>query len=83
MIAPKLHEIKRERKKSLFFRELSQMVGLVSNENSDAQKVYVTRVDFSQDCGILYVYLATYDVYSQEIFDKALSALILYKPSRR
>ena len=83
MIAPKLHEIKREKKKSLFFREISQLVGLISNENIDAQKVYVTRVDFSPDCGIVYVYLATFGAYSEEIFDKALYALILYKPSIR
>jgi ribosome-binding factor A len=83
MIGPKLHEIKREKKKSLFFREISQLIGLIANENADVQKIYPTRVDFSQDCGIVYVYLSTFDVYSEEVFDKALYALILYKPSIR
>ncbi len=78
-----LHDIKRERKKSLFFRELSQIISLISNENADIQKVYVTRVDFSQDAGILYVYLATFDVFSEEIFKTALDALKLYRPSIR
>lgn len=78
-----LHDIKRERKKSLFFRELSQIISLISNENVDIQKVYVNRVDFSQDAGILYVYLSTYDVFSEEIFKKALEALKLYRPSIR
>ena len=78
-----LHEIKRERKKSLFFRELSQIISLISNENTDVQKVYVTRVDFSQDAGILYVYLSTFDVFSEEIFKTALDALKLYRPSIR
>ncbi len=83
MVASKLHEIKREKKKSLFFRELSQIISLISNENPDVQKVYVTRVDFSQDAGILYVYLSTFDVYSAEIFKAALEALKLYRPSIR
>jgi ribosome-binding factor A len=83
MFGPKLHEIKRERKKSLFFREMSQIVNLISCENPNIQKVYVTRVDFSQDYGILYVYLATFNVYSRDVFDKVLGELILYKPSIR
>ena len=78
-----LHEIKREKKKSLFFRELSQIVSLISNENPDVQKVYVTRVDFSQDASTLYVFLSTFDVYSEEIFKAALEALKLYRPSIR
>lgn len=83
MVASNLYEIKREKKKSLFFRELSQIISLISNENSDVQKVYVTRVDFSQDSGILYVFLSTFDVFSEEIFKVALDALKLYRPSIR
>jgi ribosome-binding factor A len=79
----KSYEIKREKRKSLFFRELSQIIGLIANDNLAVQKVYVTRVDLSQDNGILYVFLSTYDVYSEEIFKEALEALKLYRPSIR
>jgi ribosome-binding factor A len=77
------HEIKREKRKSLFFRELSQIISLIANDNAAVQKVYVTRVDFSQDSSILYVFLSTYDVFSQEVFEEALAVLKLYRPSIR
>lgn len=83
MTASKLHDIKREKKKSLFFRELSQIINLIANEEEAAQKVYVTKVDFSEDYGILYVYLTTVESFSEEVFDKALNILKLYKPSIR
>jgi ribosome-binding factor A len=78
-----LHDIKREKRKSLFFRELSQIIGLIANENAAVQKVYVTRADMSEDNSKLYVFLSTYDVFSQEIFEEALAVLKLYSPSIR
>ncbi len=83
MISLKSHEIKREKKKSLFFRELSQIISIIANEEEPVQKIYVTKVDFSEDYGILYAYLSTIENFSEEIFEKALNILKLYKPSIR
>jgi ribosome-binding factor A len=83
MIPLRSHEIKREKKKSLFFRELSQIISLIANEEEPVQKVYVTKVDFSDDYGILYVYLSTVETFSEEVFERALGILKLYKPSIR
>jgi ribosome-binding factor A len=83
MTSPRLSEIKREKKKSLFFREVSSLVQQLSAEDAAVAKVYVTRVDFSQDYGLCYIYFSTYGAFSQEVFDAALDRLKLYKPSMR
>lgn len=77
------HEIKREKKKSLFFREISQIIQLISETEPLVTKVYPTKVDFSNDYGICYVYLSTFDEFSEETFEKSLEVLKLYKPSIR
>lgn len=78
-----VREVKREKKKSLFFRELSQLIQLVSESEPKVAKLYVTKVDFSDDFSICYTYLSTYVEFSEEIFDDALKVLKLYKPSIR
>ena len=79
----KNHEIKREQKKSLFIREISQIIQLIAETEPLVAKVYPTRLDFSNDYGICYVYLSTFDEFSEEIFAKSLEVLKLYKPSIR
>jgi ribosome-binding factor A len=85
MAQKKLHDIKREQKKSLFFREISSIVQPLTQENKDVSDLYVSRVDLSADSGILYIYFATYGVEAtaKEVFDKSVKTLILYKPSIR
>jgi ribosome-binding factor A len=83
MNSSNLREVKREKKKSLFFRELSQLVQMISESEPKVAKVYVTRVDFADDLSVCYAYLSTYAEFSEEIFDDALRVLKLYKPSVR
>ena len=77
----KVHDIKREKKKSLFFREMSSLVQSISQDELAVAGVYVTRVELSADTGICFVYLSTFK--EKEYFDKALDILKLYKPSMR
>jgi ribosome-binding factor A len=83
MNSSNLREIKREKKKSLFFREISQLVQMISESEPSVARVYVTKVDFTDDFSICYAYLSTYAVFSEVIFDEALVKLKLYKPSIR
>lgn len=79
----KAHEIKREQKKSLFLKEISKLIQAISADEEDVAGVYPSRVDFSADTGICYVYFATFTESEQETFDKALRVLKMYKPSIR
>lgn len=76
-------DIKRERKKSLYFREISALLQDLSRDEIAVQGVYVTQVDLSPNGGILYIYFSTYVEPGQEIFDAAFPVLKLYKPSLR
>lgn len=77
----KVHEVKRERKKALFFREISVLIQKLSADEPAILSVYVTRVDLSADTGICYVYFASFK--DQDDFRDALEILKLYKPSMR
>lgn len=79
----KSHEIKREQKKSLFIREITQILQLLAETEPLVAKVYPTRVDFSNDYGIFYVYLSTFDEFSEEAFNQSLEVLKLYRASMR
>ncbi len=79
----KLHEIKREQKKSLFLREISTLIQAIAADENDVAQVYPSRIDFSADTGICYVFFASFIENDQEAFDKAFRVLKLYKPSIR
>ena len=81
----KSHEIKREQKKSLFLRHISTLLQSITQDDPVIAKIYPTRVDFSADTGICYVYFATYDANenSETTYQEAVKRLILYKPSMR
>lgn len=83
MFNPRYQEIKREKKKSLFLREITRLVQDLSTDNPMVAQAYVTRVDFSADYGMVYVYFATFNECSEEAFNKVLEQLKLYKPSMR
>lgn len=81
----KAHEIKREQKKSLFLRHITNILQTLAQDEPVVAKVYPTRVDFSADTGMCYVYFATFDTSqdAQEAFNDALKVLKLYKGSLR
>src|SRR5579862_8273108 len=84
----KFHEINREQKKSFFLRHISVILQSISQDDPVIATIYPTRVDFSADTGICYVYFATYDATnnkeaSEAIYNNAVKKLILYKPSIR
>ena len=78
---PKSHEIKREKKKALYLREISSLIQKISIDEPKVLKVYVTRVDLSADSGICYVYFSCFN--DKNDFKDALEILKLYKPSMR
>lgn len=76
--------VKREQKKSLFFRYILRAFQQLSETEALLREVYVTRVDFSSDLGICYIYFSTHtSSNSAEIFKTALERLKLYKNSLR
>ncbi|MFH1644260.1 MAG: 30S ribosome-binding factor RbfA [bacterium] len=77
----RLSEIKREKKKALFLREVSSFIQKISQDEPVVLKVFVTRVELSADSGICYIYFAGFN--GKKDFDEALEILKLYKPSMR
>jgi ribosome-binding factor A len=82
-----LSEIKREKKKSVYLREISELLHLLAEEEKEVSRVYVTRVELSADTGICYIYFSAYSCLdeksSKEVFEEVLKVLKLYKPSIR
>ena len=82
-------EIKREKKKSFYLRELSAFVDRIAEEQPAIREVYISRVDLSADGGICYLYFAAIsssqveDNTPEKIYAAALNVLKLYKPSMR
>lgn len=81
-------DIRREQKKSLFFREITTIIHRLTESEPTIARVYPTRIDFSADSGICYVYFATFSLdnteeQSEAVFKEALSRLKLYRPSIR
>src|ERR1700689_1067793 len=83
MIKSHTADIKRERKKSLFLREITVLIQDLASQEAAVAAVYVSHVDISANSGICYVYFASYKEPGEEIFEKAASVLKLYKPSLR
>ncbi len=83
MFNPRLQKIKREQKKSLFLREITTLVQALGGDDKAVAQVYVTRLEFSADNGICYVYFTTFSEFSEELFKEVLERLKLYKPSMR
>lgn len=76
--------IKREQKKALYLRHLAELLRSLSETELAVREVYITRVDFSNDTGICYVYFAAYNSREREqAFKAALEVLKLYKASLR
>lgn len=83
MAHPAPKNIKREQKKSLFFREVSSIIHRLTETESLLMNIYPTKIDFSSDMGICYVYFAAHGSEGEALFKQALEKLKLYKPSMR
>ena len=82
-------DVKRERKKSLFLRELSAFIDVIAQEQPALREVYLSRLELSADGGICYLYFAAIaaiegnEAGAQDRYDSALEVLKLYRPSLR
>ena len=82
-------DVKRERKKSVYLRELSSLIELIAQDHQPVRDVYLSTVDLSADGGICYLYFASVTPVNgdqqalEDIFQRALDVLKLYKPSLR
>ena len=79
--------VKKEKKRSLYLREITKLLQDLSEEEKQVAQIYPTRVALSSDNGICYIYFSTFSEEDQEksvkIFDEALEVLKLYKSSMR
>ncbi len=84
-----ISDVKRERKKSLFLRELSAFIDVIAQEQPAVREVYLSRIDLSADGGICYLYFAAIapidgdQAAAEARFLVALEVLKLYRPSLR
>ena len=78
-----VHEVRRERKKSLYTREMISLITTLTQQEKIISEIYITHVDISKNSGILYVYCSTFKEPGEEVFLEVLSVLKLYKPSIR
>ncbi len=76
-------DIKKERRKSLFFREMTQLIRELAEKELVVADIFVSQVDISPNSGICYIYFSTYKEPGEEIFNHVLDTLKLYKPSLR
>ena len=83
MFKSRVSDIKKERKKALFFRELVSLIQELGSKEKDVAEVFVSHVEISPNSGICYVYFSTYKEPGEEIFHKVFPTLMLYKASIR
>lgn len=83
MTKTQVSDVKRERRKSLFLREIVTLIQDLSTQEPAVAGVFVSKVDISPNSGICYVYFSTFKEPGDEIFEQALAVLKLYKPSLR
>lgn len=82
-------DIKREKKKAIYLRELSIFLDVLAQDEPSLREVFLSRVDLSADCGLCYLYFAalpnneTTEEQKKSLFKTALETLKLYKPSLR
>lgn len=82
-------DVKRERKKSMYLRELSALIDTIAEEQLAVREVYLSRLELSADGGICYLYFAAIAPMNaeqpgaEERYVQALDVLKLYRPSLR
>ncbi|MBS1988441.1 ribosome-binding factor A [Candidatus Dependentiae bacterium] len=75
--------IKQDKRKKLYLRELSVIVQALAAQEPAVAEVYVTRIEFSADTGICFVYFTSFVPDGLASYEKALEILKLYKGSMR
>lgn len=75
--------IKQDKRKKLYLRELSVIVQALAAQEPAVADVYVTRIEFSADTGICFVYFTSFVADGLASYEKALDVLKLYKGSMR
>lgn len=84
MMHNKAHEIKRQQKKSLYLRTITQLIQPLIHEEHAVAPIYPSRVELSKDTGICYIYFSSVEAGDgKEAVEAAIKSLILYKPSLR
>jgi len=78
MAKSSLSLVKKERKKSFFLQEISNLIRSIAEDEPLLFSVFPVKVELSEGEGICYIYFSSP---SKEDFDKALELLKLYKPS--
>lgn len=73
-----LKNVKKERKKSFFLQEISNLIRQIAEDEPLLTCIFPVRVELSEGERICYVYFSGL---SKEAFKKALEILKLYKPS--
>ncbi|MFZ5953602.1 MAG: ribosome-binding factor A [Candidatus Dependentiae bacterium] len=73
--------IKKAKKESLFYQELSKLIHQIIMDEPELASLTFNRVRLSEDSGICFMLFYTPE--GKALFDKLLPKLILYKPSLR
>lgn len=87
MPRPRVQEVRRSQKKSLYLHELSRFVQQIAYDEPAVARLFMTRVELSRDGGMCYVYFSAYGAQDEAsrraAFEEARPVLVLYKPSLR
>jgi ribosome-binding factor A len=76
-----ISEIKRARKESLFFREITKLFMQTTLDDSNLQGLTISQVSLSSDKSVCTIFF--YTEQGKEHYQKLFETLILYKPSLR
>lgn len=83
MARSRVAEIKREKRKAFFFRELVTLFQELGEREKPLADLYVSNVEISESGGICYLYLSSYKEPGEEIFHNVFNLLLLYKGALR
>lgn len=83
MARSRVAEIKREKRKTYFFKELVSLIQELGGREKKIADLFVSHIDISESGGICYVYFSSYKEPGEEIFNEALDLLKLYRGSLR
>jgi ribosome-binding factor A len=81
MIGQRLRDIKRAKKESAFFRELSRFMLAIELDETRLRNLTLSKIALSSDGGTCTAFF--YTPGGQEKFNELLEVLVLYKPSMR
>ncbi|MEI7580280.1 MAG: ribosome-binding factor A [bacterium] len=87
VMSRRVQEMRRNRKKSFYLRELSSLLSRLVYDEPRLLNMYFTRIELSEDGSVCYVYCAFLNAESAEqgqtLFEEARELLVLYKGSMR